>query len=415
MDDLEALRAAGHLPDDEGSQEVPEIIQDMQKPKRATKGSTSKTKQTPAQAKAAAAKKEKEAAKKKAEADKKREAARLEREKAKEEKRLEREAAKKAKADAKAAGPDLSGLVPAKPSGKVTLQNVPLDALDGIDGGDPVDKAFTENVKLHGVLQPIRVRVVEDDDGKPTGRYNIIFGKRRSQAARANGHDTIPAIVEKSDDANDYVQGLAENYSRSNNAIEEHRMVMALLEWYAEQGITGANDRKAVAAIAKATGMTTTQIKHARDLGRLVPELMTAVEEGAMASWSAVHASRMPVEVQRTLVDTLNQKGHVTVEDVNVARRYRQHEGVVAAVDEATATGQNMFDVPDNADDAAAEGVDVPSPVPTTRVAKVAEIVRLCRAALAIAETLSSKSQDEKDAVALLTQIVDVNLTTSPI
>jgi hypothetical protein len=401
MDDAQAMAEAFGPPEDfdEGSQEVPKIIKDMQSggKRGGTKGSTSRSKMTPAQKAKADAKKAKEAAAAKAKRDKEKADAKAKRD-------AEREAARKAKAEAKAAGPDLSGFVDGKAKVTSTLKNIPLELLDGIDGGDPVDRSFVENVRTHGrIFEPIIVRATED------GRFNILAGKRRSQAARALEFATIPAVVESGDLSNDFIIGLTENYARSNNAIEEYRMVKALIDQYREQhgGDTGADDRKAVAAISKATGMTVSQVKKARGLERLVPELVTAVEEGAMASWSAQHASRMPVEVQRQLVDTLNREGKVTVDDINVARRHRQHEAVKGIVDGATETGQDMFNTPDVEDDAGDN-----APAPTTRVQKVARGVTLCREALDLFNGLSSKSADEQDAVALLTQIIE-NLTTS--
>jgi ParB family chromosome partitioning protein len=317
----------------------------------------------------------------------------------------EKAAAKAAAKNDAAAGPDLTGLVPSKAAQKATVQNVPVELLDGIDGGDPVERAFVENVKLHGILTPIRVRATDD------GRYNIVYGKRRSQAARANGFATIPAVVEKDASANDYVQGLAENYARSSNVIEEHRMVMALLDHYREQGDTGANDRKAVAAIAKATGMTVAQVKKARDVGRLVPELVLAVEEGAMSSWSALNASRMPVEVQRRLVDVLNDKGKVTPQDVVNERRHRQFDAIEKIADDSESDGQGMFDAPDTgygAEESATGAADFEMP----RSEKVAAAVAQARRALDLLTGLSAKSDEEADAITLLSQVIE-NLTSA--
>lgn len=402
MDDLDAMAAAGFVQDtSEASQEVPEIVKQAQsngRPK--TKGSTSRPKLTEAQKAREAAKKEKEREKAKAIKDKEKAAAKAIKDK-------EREAAKKEKEAAKGKAEDLNALGFVDPKSKVTstLRNIPLDQLDGIDGGDPVDRQFVDNVKLHGrIFEPIIVRPTDE------GRFNIIAGKRRAQAARANEFPTIPAVVEAGELSNDFVIGLTENHARSNNAIEEYRMVAALIDHYREQmgGDAGADDRKAVAAIAKSTGMTVAQVNKAKKLARLVPELMAAVEEGAMASWSAQHASRMPVDVQRQLVDKLNAEGRVTVEDINVARRHKQHEAVKGIVDGATESGQDAYDVPDVDDDEEATGA---SPA-TTRVQKVARGVMLVQEALAMFQGLSSRSADEDDAITLLTQIVE-NLTTS--
>lgn len=295
---------------------------------------------------------------------------------------------------------DVSWLTAKKPAMKATVQNVPMDLLDGIDGGDPVTRPFVENIRLVGILQPIRVRPTED------GRFNIIAGKRRSQAVRELGWETIPAVVEKDATANDFVQGLAENNARSNNAIEEHRMVMALIDgWKEKNGDAGANDRKAVAAIAQVTGMTTAQVKNARDLGRLLPELMTATEEGAMSPWSALRASRMPEAVQRRLVDVLNENGKVTVDDVQNERRAKQLAGVGDASASAADSDQDMFGNPED-DGADLDADDAPQDTPARTIA-------LSNARTAIGKALThlkgagSLDEAQRDALALLEQALE--------
>jgi hypothetical protein len=188
-------------------------------------------------------------------------------------------------------------------------------------------------------------------------------------------------------------------------------MVMALLHHYREQGDTGANDRKAVAAIAKATGMTVAQVKKARDVGRLVPELVLAVEEGAMSSWSALNASRMPVEVQRRLVDVLNDKGKVTPQDVVNERRHRQFDAIEKIADDSESDGQGMFDAPDTgygAEESATGAADFEMP----RSEKVAAAVAQARRALDLLTGLSAKSDEEADAITLLSQVIE-NLTSA--
>jgi len=357
---------------------------DKPNPKNAPRGSSSKAKQTAKEKAAAQKAKEKANAKKKADA-----------EKAKAERAAAREAAKAEKAAAKAAGPDITGLVAAKAAGaNAKFVNVPLDALDGIDGGDPVDKSFVESVRLMGrILLPIVVREYTAEDGEI--RYNILDGKRRAQAARALEFAKVPATVETREDANDYIIGLQANFQRSNNIMEEHRMIRALLDG----GFS-------LAQIAKATGMKISQVSRANNVDRLLPELQAAVESGQMMSHAAAFASRLSPEIQAGLVDTLNREGKVTAEDVKIATRSKQADAVREAADTAAATGQDMFATPDAGD------ADTTPVAPTTRTDKVVAIVRHCREALALAESLSSKSDDERDAVVFLSQIIE-NLTTN--
>ena len=65
------------------------------------------------------------------------------------------------------------------------------------------------SIKEHGVLQPILVRPA--DEG-----YEIIAGERRWRASKLAGKDTIPAIVERFDDATALEIALIENLQRED-------------------------------------------------------------------------------------------------------------------------------------------------------------------------------------------------------
>lgn len=65
------------------------------------------------------------------------------------------------------------------------------------------------SIREHGVLQPILVR--------PSGEtYEIIAGERRWRASKLAGKDTIPAIVERFDDATALEIALIENLQRED-------------------------------------------------------------------------------------------------------------------------------------------------------------------------------------------------------
>ncbi len=65
------------------------------------------------------------------------------------------------------------------------------------------------SIREHGVLQPILVRPAGDD-------YEIIAGERRWRASKLAGKETIPAIVERFDDATAIEIALIENLQRED-------------------------------------------------------------------------------------------------------------------------------------------------------------------------------------------------------
>src|SRR5919108_5492660 len=89
---------------------------------------------------------------------------------------------------------------------------------------------LAESIRLHGVLQPVLVRRLNDG-------YELIAGERRWRAARIAGLNAVPAVV-RSDAGNDeqLVLGLIENLQRADlDPIEEARGLRRLIE---EFGLT---------------------------------------------------------------------------------------------------------------------------------------------------------------------------------
>jgi ParB family chromosome partitioning protein len=92
-------------------------------------------------------------------------------------------------------------------------------------------KELAESIKERGVLQPIRVRPRD-------GKYQIIAGERRWQAARAAGILEMPCIVSRQDDRETYIDALMENIHREDlnpidraNALSELRVNLGLQSW----------------------------------------------------------------------------------------------------------------------------------------------------------------------------------------
>ena len=85
--------------------------------------------------------------------------------------------------------------------------------------------ALAESIKARGILQPVVVRPLDD------GGFELVAGERRLRAARIAGHDRIPAIVRKTDEAERLELALIENMAREDlNPIEEARACATLVE-----------------------------------------------------------------------------------------------------------------------------------------------------------------------------------------
>ena len=77
---------------------------------------------------------------------------------------------------------------------------------------------LTNSIRERGIIQPIIVRKSEDQDGK----FEIVAGERRWQAAQNAGLHEVPAIVIKADNLKSLEFAIVENVQRKDlNPIEE--------------------------------------------------------------------------------------------------------------------------------------------------------------------------------------------------
>ncbi len=84
---------------------------------------------------------------------------------------------------------------------------------------------LARTIHMHGVIQPIVVRVDEDDN------YEIIAGERRYRAMKSLGWEEVPAIVRQLSDKETASIALIENLQREElTAIEEANAYQNLLE-----------------------------------------------------------------------------------------------------------------------------------------------------------------------------------------
>lgn len=84
---------------------------------------------------------------------------------------------------------------------------------------------LARTIHMHGVIQPIVVRVDEDEN------YEIIAGERRYRAMKSLGWEEVPAIVRQLNDKETASIALIENLQREElTAIEEANAYQNLLE-----------------------------------------------------------------------------------------------------------------------------------------------------------------------------------------
>lgn len=154
------------------------------------------------------------------------------------------------------------------------MNTIPLDKLE-VNPFQPradFDKEaldeLAESIKIHGVIQPITVRRLND------GQFQLITGERRTRAARLAGLTNIPAFVREADDQEMLEIALIENIQRENlNPLEVAVNFERLLQ---ECNLTQE-------ALANRLGKSRSNIANFLRLLNLAPGVQHALKKGAIS------------------------------------------------------------------------------------------------------------------------------------
>jgi ParB family chromosome partitioning protein len=132
--------------------------------------------------------------------------------------------------------------------------------------------SLASSIREVGVLQPILVREIEEDE------YELIAGERRWRAARRAGLQTMPVLVQSVSDVHSLEQALVENLHREDlNALEEAGAFQQLVD---EFGYTHEQ-------VASRVGKSRTAVTNTLRLLQLPAGVQRALADGAI---SAGHA-----------------------------------------------------------------------------------------------------------------------------
>jgi len=180
------------------------------------------------------------------------------------------------------------------------VQDIPLERIResstnprrGFDEGKL--KELAENIKVHGVLQPILVRPLL---GGSERTYELVAGARRLRASHLGGKDSIPATVRELTDAQCREIQLIENLHRADiHELDEALGYRALMELdpnvYTVEAIA--------AKVAKSSAYVYGRLK----LADLIPAVQTAFYEDRLSVAHALEIARLqPKDQERALTE----------------------------------------------------------------------------------------------------------------
>ena len=133
-------------------------------------------------------------------------------------------------------GKGLSALIPTEVVGdrSSALREVPIGSIKPnprqprVNFDEDTMSSLAASIKELGVLQPVLVRQI---GGEAADDFELIAGERRWRAARRAGLQTIPVLVQTSDETQSLEQALVENLHRQDlNVLEEAAAYQQLIE-----------------------------------------------------------------------------------------------------------------------------------------------------------------------------------------
>ncbi len=170
-----------------------------------------------------------------------------------------------------------------------------------------------ESIKEHGILSPIIVRPLENDE------YEIISGHRRLFASKRAGLTEVPALVVEMDRDNAAIALVDSNLHRDNISPSEKAFAYKLkMEAMSRQGyrsdltsgqvVPKSDDNRTSAEIGEAYGESYKSVQRYIRLTYLHPKLLEYVDEGRIAFTPAVELSYLNDIEQQDLIQTIESE-----------------------------------------------------------------------------------------------------------
>ena len=169
---------------------------------------------------------------------------------------------------------------------------------------------LVESVNEHGLLQPVLVRPLEEED-----TYEMVSGHRRKRAYELAGLETIPCRVRELTKDEAIIMMVDSNLQREEILPSEKGFAYKMrLDAMNRQGkrtdltcspVGNKLGQKSSELFAEQIGESKNQIYRYIRLTNLIPDLLNLVDEGRIKLRPAVELSYLPEDIQTTLFDEI--------------------------------------------------------------------------------------------------------------
>ena len=175
-------------------------------------------------------------------------------------------------------------------------------------------RELAESIKSQGVLQPIMVRPLSDDDKYD---YELVAGERRWRATSLAGLSEIPALVREVSDNDSLAIALIENLQREDlNPLDEAKGISRLMQ------MLKLSQEEAASKVGKSRSAVANCLR--------LLQLPTLIQEDIkLRALSAGHARALlsisDPQTQNVLRERILERGHSVREVEDMAAFWREH------------------------------------------------------------------------------------------
>ena len=202
---------------------------------------------------------------------------------------------------------------------------------------------LVESIMLNGILTPVIVRKIENDE------YEMISGHRRLFAVKQIGLDKIPAIIKRYSDDDAILAMVDSNLQREEILPSEkafaYRMRYDAMKRsvgrpkkYYQVGSISQTDE----VLAKMIGESRNQLHRYLRLTEVIPDILDLVDKKIVALVTAVEISYLPEKVQKWLFEYMKENGACKAYQIYALRDYLKENESITKMDTIRILNENL-------------------------------------------------------------------------
>ena len=202
---------------------------------------------------------------------------------------------------------------------------------------------LVESIMLNGILTPVIVRKIENDE------YEMISGHRRLFAVKQIGLDKIPAIIKRYSD-DDAILAMVDSNLQREEILPSEKAFAYKMKYdamkrsvgrpkkYSQVGSISQTDE----VLAKMIGESRNQLHRYLRLTEVIPDILDLVDKKIVALVTAVEISYLPEKVQKWLFEYMKENGACKAYQIYALRDYLKENENITKMDTIRILNENL-------------------------------------------------------------------------